>query len=269
MARHKNEPLGAWKTALIALLLMLAILLFVLFLVREGDRSASRIRENGYDRADFYSDGTFLRYDGAKCLVGIDVSVYQGEVDWQKVRAAGAEFAILRIGFRGASAGQLYEDSRFREYYDGAKAAGLRIGVYFFSQAQTEADARQEAEFVSQLLSGRALELPVFFDWEPVEGGALSQNPATLPLTQCAVAFCRAIEQRGYRAGVYFNQTYGYQYYDLGYLQDFALWLAEYSDAPSFRHHFDFLQYTDEGRLDGIDVVVDLDLWILPEEETK
>lgn len=267
MARRKAGELRFWKTALPVLLCLLALLLIVLLLVREGDRHGSRIRENGYDAESFRSDGTFLRYDGAECLVGMDVSVYQGQIDWQKVKQAGVQFAILRIGFRGASEGQLYEDARFREYYDGAKAAGLLVGVYFFSQAQSEADARQEAEFVSQLLYGCALDLPVFFDWEPVEGGTLSQSPATLPLTQCAVAFCRAMEQKGYHAGVYFNQTYGYRYYDLGYLQDFTLWLAEYSDVPGFRHHFDFLQYTDEGHIDGIGEKVDLDLWILPEEE--
>lgn len=266
-SQKSKQPLRGWQTAALVLLVLFLLLLAILALIRHGDSHGSTIRSNRYDASAFYRQDGFLHYSAAEHSIGIDVSVYQDQIDWQRVREAGVEFAILRIGLRSANEGLLYEDTRFRENYDGAKAVGIRLGVYFFSQAQSEADARQEADFVCQLLQDRTLELPVFFDWEPVEGGLLSQNPSLLPLTQCAVAFCRAMEAQGYSAGVYFNQTYGYRYYDLGMLQDFTLWLAEYNETPGFDHHFDILQYSDNGHVDGISGKVDLDLWILPEKE--
>lgn len=186
------------------------------------------IAMNHYDADSFYEENGMLRYAKSAHLTGVDVSEHQEKIDWAAVRAAGVDFAILRIGYRGYTEGSLREDSWFAENYTAARAAGVQLGVYFFSQATTLEEAREEADYTLELLDGRTLELPVFYDWETVAGSTRIPSPDGLPLTQCAAAFCQTVEAAGYTAGVYFNQTYGYTYFDLGYLQDYVLWLAEY-----------------------------------------
>lgn len=224
------------------------------------------IARNNYDSSAFYEENGFLRYRGGKHMVGIDVSEHQSSVDWQKVRESGVEFVILRLGYRGYTAGGLYPDETFPGYYDGAKAAGLKIGAYFFSQARTVNEAREEADYACALLDGRELDLPLFFDWETVGGSERIPSPDGLPLTDSAVAFCKVVRRNGLEAGIYFNQSLGYRYFDLSKLQDYTLWLAEYGAVPEFRYHFDCLQYTDSGTVDGIEGNVDLDILFLPED---
>ncbi|MGM9563046.1 MAG: glycoside hydrolase family 25 protein [Faecousia sp.] len=215
---------------------------------------------NAYAPEDFYLENGFLRY-GTDSLVGIDVSTHQGLIDWQAVKDAGVEFAIIRAGYRGTTQGLLYEDELFRANLDGAKEAGLLVGVYFFSQAANEEEAAEEAEFVCGLLDGAKLDLPIYYDWEEVSGQSRIPGVAEIPMTECAVAFCEAIKAQGYEAGVYFNQTYGYDHLDLLALQDYSLWLAEYGNTPTFDYHFHCLQYTDSGVVDGIETEVDLNVF--------
>ena len=218
---------------------------------------------NFYNPEAFYTEDGFLRYKEAPHMIGMDVSVYQGVIDWQTVANSGVEFVIIRAGYRGSTQGLLYEDEQFRYNLQGAKEAGLKVGVYFFSQAATAEEAEEEADYVCSLLDGAKLDLPVFYDWEYLDGrtGAIE----TVPLTLCAQSFCERIEAEGYQAGVYFNQTYGKLYFDLRELQDYCLWLAEYNPTPSFPYTFDCLQYTDSGAVEGIEGSVDLDILWLPQ----
>lgn len=215
---------------------------------------------NAYVPEDFYLEDGFLRY-GTDSLVGVDVSTHQGLIDWQAVKDAGVEFAIIRAGYRGTTQGLLYEDELFRDNLDGAKEAGLLVGVYFFSQAANGEEAAEEAEFVCGLLDGVSLDLPVYYDWEEVSGQSRIPGAAEIPMTECAVAFCEEVKAHGYEAGVYFNQTYGYDHLDLLTLQDYSLWLAEYGNTPTFDYHFHCLQYTDSGIVDGIETEVDLNVF--------
>lgn len=215
---------------------------------------------NAYAPEDFYLEDGFLRY-GTDSLAGVDVSTHQGLIDWQAVKDAGVEFAIIRAGYRGTTQGLLYEDELFRDNLDGAKEAGLLVGVYFFSQAANGEEAAEEAEFVCALLDGAKLDLPVYYDWEEVSGQSRIPVAAEIPMTECAVAFCEAVKAQGYEAGVYFNQTYGYDHLDLLALQDYSLWLAEYGNTPTFDYHFHCLQYTDSGVVDGIETEVDLNVF--------
>ena len=226
--------------------------------VTEGPRETAPL--NAYAPEDFYLEDGFLRY-GTDSLVGVDVSTHQGLIDWQAVKGAGVEFAIIRAGYRGTTQGLLYEDELFRANLDGAKEAGLLVGVYFFSQAANEEEAAEEAEFVCGLLDGAKLDLPIYYDWEEVSGQSRIPGAAEIPMTECAVAFCEAIKAQGYEAGVYFNQTYGYDHLDLLALQDYSLWLAEYGNTPTFDYHFHCLQYTDSGVVDGIETEVDLNVF--------
>jgi len=245
--------------------LILALVLFSCLAQDEPEPETTGIEateetapRNERDPDDFYMEGGFLRYHGA--VTGIDVSTHQGLINWELVKEAGVDFAIIRAGYRGSTKGQLYEDELFRDNLNGAREAGLQVGVYFFSQAMTVEEAAEEAEFVLALLDGEPLDLPVYYDWEQVAGESRITSPGELPLTDCTVAFCEAVRQQGYTPGVYFNQEYGYAYLDFVRLQGYEMWLAEYGDHPTFRYHFDCLQYSDSGNLPGIETTVDLDL---------
>lgn len=132
----------------------------------EGERYVPKFDYplNEYDTEGFTEQNGFIQYPGA--VLGVDVSEHQGDIDWQAVRGAGVEFAILRVGYRGMTEGGLNVDATFEQNYQGAVDAGLQVGVYFFSQAVSEEEAREEANFVLQTLNGRELAYPVVFDWE-------------------------------------------------------------------------------------------------------
>ncbi|WP_295764212.1 glycoside hydrolase family 25 protein [uncultured Oscillibacter sp.] len=199
--------------------------------------------------------------DGRRAKAGIDVSTHQKDIDWPSVAADGIDFAILRLGHRGYTEGGLFLDQTFEQNLRGALDAGLEAGVYFFSQAVTPEEAEEEADYVLEVLDGQALSFPVAFDWEPIPGDeARTDGLDGETMTRCAAAFCKRIEDAGYRAAVYFNQTQGYLRYDLRELTDYALWLAEYDAVPDFYYHFDLWQYSHTGRVDGIQGDVDLDL---------
>lgn len=192
---------------------------------------------------------------------GIDLSVFQGEVDWQAVAADGVDFAVIRLGYRGYGKGALQPDERCSAYLDGAHGVGLEAGVYFFSQALTAEEGQEEAQYVLALLEGRTLELPVYFDWEPISAeDSRTSGYDYAHLTDSAVAFCQTIEAAGYEAGVYINRQQGYYHYDLSRIEDYALWVADYNAYPDFYYRFDMWQYTANGQVDGIDIQVDENL---------
>lgn len=199
---------------------------------------------------------------------GIDLSVFQGDVDWDKAAADGVEFAIIRLGYRGYGKGALQPDELFTSHLDGAHAAGIDTGAYFFSQALTEEEGREEAQYVLEQLDGRRMEMPIYFDWEPIAVEDSRTNGYDYAhLTDSAVAFCQTIEAAGYRAGVYINRQQGYYHYDLRRLADYSLWVADYNSYPDFYYRFDMWQYTASGQLDGIDIQVDMNLMFVPKGE--
>ena len=199
---------------------------------------------------------------------GIDLSVFQGDVDWDKAAADGVEFAIIRLGYRGYGKGALQPDELFTSHLDGAHAAGIDTGAYFFSQALTAEEGREEAQYVLEQLDGRRMEMPIYFDWEPIAVEDSRTNGYDYAhLTDSAVAFCQTIEAAGYRAGVYINRQQGYYHYDLRRLADYSLWVADYNSYPDFYYRFDMWQYTASGQLDGIDIQVDMNRRFVPKDE--
>lgn len=218
---------------------------------------------NTYDPDRFTTENGLKRYESQDItgIPGIDVSSYQQEIDWQQVRDAGVEFAVIRLGYRGYSTGKLDLDDRFLENMEGAIDAGIGVGVYFFSQALTEEEAVEEAEFVLNWVRGYELSYPIVFDWEEVDAKARTDEMNMLLLTSCALAFCERIEQAGYTAAVYFNQAYGYQQLNLPSLKDHVFWLAAYEEAPTFHYDFQMWQYTNQGTVPGIGGPVDLNIY--------
>lgn len=229
---------------------------------------------NEYDGAAFSIVDGFLTYDGdAPSYVGVDVSSYQGEIDWSKAAEAGVRFAIIRVGLRGYTEGGLIEDTCWRQNIEGALDAGLKVGVYFFSQAVTEAEAVEEAEFVLERIGNYDVAYPVVFDWErQTAEGSRTAGTDRETMTACTVAFCRRVEEAGYRPMVYFSPSKAYTELELEQLLDWPFWLAHYTPgwAPtSFRYHFAMWQYSCEGQVDGIEGLVDLDLCLTDFEAEK
>lgn len=223
---------------------------------------------NPFTANDFTRDENgALHYTGMSGTVrlGVDVSDYQSGVDWQKLAAQGVDFAILRIGYTGYTKGSLRTDSAFASHLQGARAAGIDVGVYYFSQAVTVQEAAAEAAHVLRLLNGRQLDLPVYFDWEPVfADDSRTRGNDNAHLTECAAVFCDVVESAGYDAGIYLNRQQGYYRYDLSRLSDYALWVADYNDYPDFYYAFDMWQYSDSGALDGMPTQADLNLLFVP-----
>ncbi|MDY3969789.1 MAG: glycoside hydrolase family 25 protein, partial [Atopobiaceae bacterium] len=191
---------------------------------------------------------------------GIDVSAHQGDIDWHKVRADGISFAIIRLGYRGTESGTIQLDERFRQNLLGAQMAGLNIGVYFYSQATTVAEAEEEADFVLSELGATQLVYPVVFDFEPTgSDGARISGMSADEMFAVAKAFCDRIAASGRTAMLYGNY---YDLQDMEYtgLWQYGYWLASYTDLPSADIPFAIWQYSAEGTVSGIDGYVDLDI---------
>lgn len=219
--------------------------------------------ENRYTAEGFYEikDIRYYYYSGYEGIPGVDVSSYQTDIDWEKVKESGIDFAMVRVGYRGWSSGELDLDDCFKEHIEGALAAGLDVGVYFFSQALTVDEAIEEAHYTIEQIKDYDISCPVVFDWEEVEAENARTNEMNMRiLTSCAEAFCRTVEDAGYEGGIYFNQAYGYEQLNLYSLKDYTLWLAEYADYPTFLYDFQMWQYTNEGKVPGIEGNVDLNI---------
>lgn len=228
------------------------------------------VDESELDPKLFYIDeNSRMKYsDESKVtLTGIDVSVFQGDIRWDEVASDGIDFAILRIGYRGyGSKGIMGIDNNFIKNYDGAKNAGIDVGVYFYSQATNADEAREEARFVLEALEDRVLQFPVVYDWEYVDNAeARTANMTSEEITICATAFCDEIKKAGREVMIYFNREIGYFEYDLTLINEYDFWLAEYSDYPTFIYKFNMWQYTDSAKVNGIDSTVDLNIYFPPQ----
>lgn len=210
-------------------------------------------------------DGVMYQFDETGALKrnsrGVDVSKYQGSIDWNKVKASGIDFAIIRVGYRGYGSGALVEDSSFRANIKGATAAGLRVGLYFYSQAIDEAEAVEEASMVLSLCQGYNIGYPIFFDTEKVAGDTgRADNISKAERTACAVAFCETIRNAGYQAGVYSYASWFYNQLNLANLGKYKIWIAQYRDTLSFNSRYDIWQYSSKGSVPGIPKAVDMNI---------
>ena len=213
-----------------------------------------------YTPEDFQQTDSFLSCSAGAVTVGIDVSSHQGQIDWQTVADAGVEYAFVRLGYRGYEQGTLNADSFALQNLQGAKAAGLLVGAYFFSQAVSVEEALEEAEFALELLNGIQLELPLVFDWEYVNETARTANVDRQTLTECTLAFCQRVEKAGYGAMIYFNTSQGRDMLELERLEMYPWWLAKYDPEAEFLCRVDLWQYTNTGSVPGIRGNVDIDL---------
>ena len=271
---------GGWtgKAALALSLLALAVSGAVLYLLLFGEKEPEYLTyrdqqllvledvdRNRYDPEDFSTDSRgWLQYQsgGRRAAQGSTSPFYQGEIDWQAVADSGVEFAMIRVGYRGYSQGTLQMDERFQENMDGALAAGLDVGVYFFSQATSVLEAEEEADFVLSAVRGYPIKYPVVvFDWEFIDGAEARTNGMDGDtVTQCAAAFCDLISVAGYTPMVYFNQELGYLFISwTSWTPPSSGWRSTIP-KPDFFYDFEMWQYTHTGVVPGIQGNVDLNL---------
>ena len=194
---------------------------------------------------------------------GIDVSKHQGNIDWTKVAADGVEFAFIRVGLRGyGTEGKLVEDEYFEQNVKGALQAGIKVGVYFYSQAITDEELLEEANLVLEKVKPYNIELPIVFDVEKVSGGKGRANELSVEeRTRLTALFCQTIQDAGYKPMIYHNMEMGTLMLDLGQLEQDDKWFAYYNDDLYYPYAYKVWQYSEKGAVDGINEEVDLNIW--------
>ena len=218
---------------------------------------------------------------GKNVIAGIDVSYHQGSIDWNKVKASGVQFVILRAGYRAYGSGSMAQDSRFAEYYKGAKSVGLKVGAYFYSQATTQQEAVEEANKTLSIINGCSFEMPVAFDYEYANdkygncvGRLYNANLSKAQKTACARAYCDTIRAAGYSTMIYANAGWCEKELDTAALRkDYQIWMARYNTytykeskdkGQRYGGQIDFWQCSDNAKINGINTAVDFDYWYQP-----
>lgn len=194
-------------------------------------------------------------------IKGIDVSTYQGDIDWEKVAASGVKFVFIRLGYRGYESGLLVKDDRFEDNIRGALQNGIAVGVYFVTQAISVEEAVEEAQFVMENIRPYNVTWPIVLDIED----AASATARTAELSQQArtdhaIAFCETVKESGYTPMLYCNIRWFIEKLDITRITDYDKWFAQYFRKPFFPYAFQVWQYSSTGRIDGIEGNVDYNI---------
>ena len=204
----------------------------------------------------FGGDGALSQSSGNR---GIDVSKYQGNIDWGAVAASGINFAIIRVGYRGSVSGALVQDPNFKKNISGATKAGIKVGLYFFTQAVNEAEAVEEASMAMSLASGYKVTYPIFIDTESASSGranGLSKSARTAVVK----AFCQTVRNGGYKAGVYASKSWYANQLNASALNGYCIWVAQYNSSCTYSGKYDMWQYSSKGSVSGIKGNVDMNI---------
>ena len=222
-----------------------------------NNKAVTGMQVIGGVRYIFDEKGVLLKTTEQK---GIDVSKWNGTIDWNAVANAGIDFAIIRVGYRGYSAGTLVEDPYFKQNIAGATKAGIKVGIYFFTQAITEAEAVEEASMAISLVSGYQLQLPIYFDTEDVDGNGRADKMSVAARTAITKAFCETVKNAGYMPGVYASTSWYNNQLNASELADYDIWVAHYANVCGFKGRYHMWQYTSSGSVPGINGRVDLNI---------
>lgn len=227
---------------------------------------------NDYIKKCFRLKNGKMSYEGDErytSRLGCDISRHDGKVDWQAMKEWGIEFVILRIGYRTYQGGIVTTDEMFHENYDGAIAAGLDVGVYFFSQAITQEEAIEEANRVIYELKGKTLQLPVVFDPENIPWEeARTDDVSGEVFTMTTKVFCQRIEEAGYKAMVYSNMIWESDMFDMAEVGERPIWYADYEEKPQSPYAFVMWQYSAFGEVPGCTAQkTDMDILLMPSRE--
>jgi len=213
----------------------------------------------GSIKYSFREDGTLVE---ALETRGIDVSKWQANIDWKAVAGAGIDFAIIRVGYRGYTGGTLVEDEYFRKNIAGATKAGIKVGVYFFSQAVTEAEAIEEASAAIAAVKGYHLDYPIFIDteWSGGYPNGRADKLSKADRTKVVKAFCKTVRNSGYKAGVYASKSWYHDNLYADELNEYFIWVAQYNTECNYTGKYDMWQYTSQGSVPGIKGNVDMNV---------
>ena len=219
---------------------------------------------NPYTKYDFqYDENNYLYCTRQDSFPGIDVSAFQGKINWKQVRASGIRFAMIRLGYRGyGQAGNMVEDEYARYNLREAQKAGLEIGAYFFSQATSIDEVDDEIFFFMQILGDTKLSMPIVLDWEYISDTARTAHVDARTLTDMQKHFCDTMVDFGYQPMVYFNWSLADHRLYLNELEDYPFWLALYQDRMTYPFRVEMWQYTCTGRVPGINGDVDINVFM-------
>ncbi len=222
---------------------------------------AEGVPVSNLDTSDFTAENGYVSFDG-EATHGIDVSEHQYDIDWETVAESGlVDFAMIRVGYRGYSEGALFDDLYVHENLQGAIENGIPVGVYFFSQAITEEEAVEEAEYLLDIIKDYEITLPVSYDWENIGVDEARTDGVTgEEMTDFAIAFCEVVKEAGYTPAVYFYRQLAYYDYDLARLTDYEFWVGAPAEEPDFYYAHDIWQYSYTGTIPGIEGEVDMNL---------
>lgn len=213
----------------------------------------SLVTRNGYA---FYKENGEIT-----SIAGIDVSEHQGDIDWNAVKNAGIEFAIIRVGYRTYGGGEITLDTTFEQNLRNANDAGIKTGVYFFSQAVDPEEAIEEADAVIDAIRPYNITYPVIFDWELIVGDSARTDAMTVDnLADACISFCERVKSAGYTPMIYQNKNTTMFKLDLPKLQDYDFWLAEYGEKPTYYYEYQMWQYSSTGKVPGINGEVDMNI---------
>ena len=189
----------------------------------------------------------------------IDVSEWQGIIDWPKVKSSGIDYAIIRAGGRYGVSGKLYTDTRFKANIKEALNNNIKIGVYFFTQAVNTREAVEEADYTLELIKGYNITLPIYFDTEYLDEGR-HNNISRGQRTEVVKAFCDRIKKAGYNAGVYGSTSWLNNQLIMSNISGVSVWVAQYYTTCEYRGSYDIWQYTSSGKVNGISGNCDLNI---------
>ena len=203
----------------------------------------------------------YMLTDMSQAIQGIDVSKFQGDIDWTAVAADGIEFAFLRVGYRGYTEGMIYGDDYFHQNAQSAIDNGINVGVYFFSQATTTEEAVEEANFVLNEIKDYRISYPIVFDMEDISGAVERiSNLTKAEITAITIAFCDKIAEAGYTPMIYGNSHWFFSKLDLEQVTKYDKWYAQYSSEPYYPYEFTVWQYSNSGIVNGTNGVIDRNL---------
>lgn len=212
----------------------------------------------------------YFNEHGAKASVlGIDVSHHNGKINWNKVKAEGIDYAIIRVGFRGYGTSDKVKpvmiDKRVEENIRGAKSVGIPIGLYFYSQAISVAEALEEAGACVNIANRYGIQYPIYFDTEFATSGRTGRADrlSRKARTDYAVAFCEAVKNAGYTPGVYASKTFFYDELDFSRLRNYEIWVAHYTNRKTgtdFKYPYESWQYADDGVVNGSSRYTDVNI---------
>lgn len=223
--------------------------------------NANPLAANPLKPTDFVKSGNFITCTAAPSVVGIDVSEHQTEIDWQQVKAAGVDFVMIRVGWQGYTQGALFTDTLAQTHYAGAKAAGLKVGAYIFSQAITPEEGAGNASFLLEQIKSWQIDMPLVINWEHMGDENRTTHVTARQLTDITKAFCDTIEKAGHTPMLYFNADLAFGRMHLEELAGYGFWFAQYAEQLNFPYKVKMWQYTATGSVPGITGDVDIDLY--------